>query len=326
MRSRFAVKCLQGRNCCRVFVTFLRYWFYCMQQRDQTCNRRRSHRIPFFRSPMPKWGQLRATSSDQSRKSAANQKSANYISTTSTLTCRPNFWSDALDRLGITIDLSREEGACIPAHGPVVAVANHPYGVIDGLVLCSLMSQVRSDYKIITHRVLRQAPAIRDMILPIDFDETEAALATNLETRIAATQHLKNDGAVIIFPAGSISLAPKLVGDAYDIEWKSFAAKLATHRNTVTVPFLFDGRNSVLFQAARRLSQTLGYSLMFREICKLMGTTVSLTMRKPVKSEELSEIGNRKEVARYLRTSPMISHGTSTSGRSSTRPTPCMNA
>ena len=212
-----------------------------------------------------------------------------------------NFWSDALDRLGITIDLSREDGAFIPANGPVVAVANHPYGVIDGLVLCSLMSQVRSDYKIITHRVLRQAPATRDMILPIDFDETESALATNLETRIAATQHLKNDGAVIIFPAGSISLAPKLVGDAYDIEWKSFAAKLATHRNTVTVPFLFDGRNSVLFQAARRLSQTLGYSLMFREICKLMGTTVSLTMRKPVNSEELRKIGNRKEVARYLR-------------------------
>ncbi|MCH1551147.1 MAG: hypothetical protein L7T19_08305, partial [Pseudomonadales bacterium] len=107
-----------------------------------------------------------------------------------------NFWSDALDRLGITIDLSREDGAFIPANGPVVAVANHPYGVIDGLVLCSLMSQVRPDYKIITHRVLRQAPATRDMILPIDFDETEAALATNLETRIAATQHLKNDGAV----------------------------------------------------------------------------------------------------------------------------------
>ena len=212
-----------------------------------------------------------------------------------------DFWSDALDRLGITIDLSKEDGAFIPTHGRVVAVANHPFGVIDGLVLCSLMSQVRSDYKIITHRVLRQAPATKDMILPIDFDETKMALATNLETRIAATQHLKNGGAVIIFPAGSISLAPKLVGDAYDIEWKSFAAKLATHRHTVTVPFLFDGRNSVLFQVARRLSQTLGYSLMFREICKLMGTTVSLTMRKPVNSKVLREIGNRKEVARYLR-------------------------
>lgn len=212
-----------------------------------------------------------------------------------------NFWTDALDRLGISIDLSRENGAFIPATGPVVAVANHPYGVIDGLVLCSLMSQVRPDYKIITHRVLCQAPATKNMILPIDFDESEKALATNLETRIAATQHLGGGGAVIIFPAGTISLAPKLVGNAYDIEWKTFAAKLATYKDTITVPFLFDGRNSVLFQAARRLSQTLGYSLMFREICKLMGTRVPLTMRKPIHSDYLREIGNRKEVARYLR-------------------------
>ena len=212
-----------------------------------------------------------------------------------------NFWFDALNRLDITVDLSREDGAYIPKTGPMVAVANHPYGVIDGLVLCSLVSAVRDDYKIITHRVLRQAPATMDKILPVDFDETEAALETNLQTRIAATQHLKNDGAVIIFPAGSISLAPKVVGDAFDIEWKTFAAKLATHQDTVTVPFLFDGRNSVLFQAVRRTSQTLGYSLMFREICNLMGTTVSLTMRKPLLSVDLRKIGNRKDVAKHLR-------------------------
>jgi len=212
-----------------------------------------------------------------------------------------NFWSDALDRLGISVDLEVEPGAFIPQTGPVVVVANHPYGVIDGLVLCALVSKVRSDYKIITHRVLRQAPATMDKILPIDFDETEAALATNLETRNAASAHLKQGGLVIIFPAGSISLAPKLIGNAFDIEWKSFAAKLATQDGAATVPFLFDGRNSVLFQAARRLSQTLGYSLMFREICKLMGTTVHLTMRRPLHSASLRQLGTRKDIARYLR-------------------------
>ena len=211
------------------------------------------------------------------------------------------FWRDAVDRLGIKIDLTTTNGAHIPKTGPVVVVANHPYGVIDGLVLCALVSQVRSDYKIITHRVLQQAPATKDKILPIDFDESEAALATNLQTRNEATAHIKQGGLVIIFPAGTISLAPKLIGDAYDIEWKTFAAKLATQKDTVTVPFLFDGRNSVLFQAARRLSQTLGYSLMFREICNLMGTTVQLTMRPPVSSDALRRIGNRRDIATYLR-------------------------
>ena len=81
-----------------------------------------------------------------------------------------NFWSDALDRLNISVDLERDFGAAIPRSGPTLVVANHPYSVIDGLVLCALTAKVRSDYKIITHRVLRQAPATMDKILPIDFD------------------------------------------------------------------------------------------------------------------------------------------------------------
>ena len=212
-----------------------------------------------------------------------------------------SFWADALDKLSIKIDLQRDAGAMIPRTGPTLVVANHPYGVIDGLVLCALMAEVRSDYKIITHRVLKQAPATMDKILPIDFDETEAALATNIETRQQAAEYLKRGGAVIIFPAGAISLAPNLVGDAYDKEWKTFAAKLATQPDTVTVPFLFDGQNSLLFQAARKISLTLAYSLMFREICKLMGTTVSLTMRPPVHATDLKELGNRKAITQCLR-------------------------
>ena len=212
-----------------------------------------------------------------------------------------SFWADALKRLNIDIDLRREVGAMVPQSGPTLVVANHPYGVIDGLVLCALVAEVRSDYKIITHRVLRQAPATMDKILPIDFDETEAALATNIETRQQAAEYLRDGGAVIIFPAGAISLAPMLIGDAYDNEWKTFAAKLAVQPDTVTVPFLFDGQNSLLFQAARKVSLTLAYSLMFREICKLMGSTVSLTMRRPIHAGELKEFGNRKAVTQHLR-------------------------
>ena len=62
-----------------------------------------------------------------------------------------NFWSDALERLNISIDLTRSNidgiPASIPATGRVLAIANHPYGVIDGLALCALMADVRQDYK-----------------------------------------------------------------------------------------------------------------------------------------------------------------------------------
>ena len=211
------------------------------------------------------------------------------------------FWTDALKRLNISYDARREPSAEIPKTGPVLVIANHPFGVIDGLVLCAMMSEIRQDYKIITHQVLRQAPAVMDKILPIDFAETETALATNLETRREAHKHLKNDGAVIIFPAGGISLAPNLIGPAFDSEWKTFAAKLAQTKDTTIVPFFFDGRNSVVYQAARRVSVTLGYSLMFREICKQMNRQVKVTVRTPINSKELDAFSNRNDITDFLR-------------------------
>ena len=214
---------------------------------------------------------------------------------------RELFWTDALKRLNISYDARREPGAEIPKTGPVLVIANHPFGVIDGLVLCAMMSEIRQDYKIITHQVLRQAPAVMDKILPIDFAETETALATNLETRREAHKHLKNDGAVIIFPAGGISLAPNVIGPAFDSEWKTFAAKLAQTKDTTIVPFFFDGRNSVVYQAARRVSVTLGYSLMFREICKQMNRQVKLTVRTPINSKELDAFSNRNDITDFLR-------------------------
>ena len=215
------------------------------------------------------------------------------------------FWSDALDRLRIKLDVRQDSSngvlASIPSTGRVVAIANHPYGVIDGIALCSIMAEARQDYKIITHRVLRQAPAVMDKILPIDFDETEAALKTNLESRRQALKHLKHGGAIIIFPAGAISLSPNIVGAASDEPWKSFVAKLAMQPDTTTVPFYFEGRNSVLFQIARKISLTLGYSLMFREICRRMGTNLVVSMRPAIHSSELAEMANRNVVTQFLR-------------------------
>lgn len=216
---------------------------------------------------------------------------------------RPNemFWTDALDRLKIQYQVNNPDAFSIPKTGRVLVIANHPFGVIDGLVLCSMISKVRQDYRIITHQVLRQAPAVMDKILPIDFAETQTALETNLKTRTEALQFLKSDGVVIIFPAGGISLAPKFIGPAFDSEWKTFAAKLAQQKDTTILPFFFNGRNSVIYQMARRMSVTLGYSLMFREICKQMNGMVNVTMRSPITQAELQDFKTRQEVIDFMR-------------------------
>ena len=117
-----------------------------------------------------------------------------------------------------------------------------------------------------------------------------------MNKRISAKQ-----GRIIIFPAGAISLSPNIVGAASDEPWKSFVAKLAMQPDTTTVPFYFEGRNSALFQIARKISLTLGYSLMFREICKRMGTELVVSMRPAIHSSELAEMANRNVVTQFLR-------------------------
>lgn len=216
---------------------------------------------------------------------------------------RPNalFWQDAVKRLNLTVDLKMDPGAFIPKTGRLLVVANHPFGVIDGLILCSELSKVRSDYKIITHQVLRQAPAVMHQILPIDFEETEAALKTNMQTRKQAMQQIKDGGALVLFPAGSISLAPNLIGTAEDLEWKTFSARLASIEDTTILPVFFNGQNSLSYMIARNISMTLGYSLMFREICQKIGTTIDVTIRKPITSDELKHFDNRNDIAKHLR-------------------------
>ena len=109
------------------------------------------------------------------------------------------FWRDALDRLKINLDLQKDSSNEIPSTGRLLVIANHPFGVIDGVALCAMVSEVRSDYKIITHRVLRQAPAVVDNILPIDFDEDEKALANNLQVRKTRLTILKMMALLLFF-------------------------------------------------------------------------------------------------------------------------------
>src|SRR5262249_61590333 len=90
----------------------------------------------------------------------------------------------------------------IPAEGPLMVIANHPFGVVDGIILCWLVGRARADYKIMTHAILRQAPEVRDRIIPVDFTGTEEAQSRNLAARADAEAVRRQGGAVIAFPSG----------------------------------------------------------------------------------------------------------------------------
>jgi len=193
-----------------------------------------------------------------------------------------DFWAVMRDRYRMRLDMAEGSPARIPAEGPVVVVANHPFGILDGLAMGCLLSMRRSDFRIVAHSVFRRAPEVDRHLLPIDFGGTRAAHALNLSTRRAALAHLAEGGAIGIFPGGAVSTATTPFGQPVDPRWKTFTAKLALHPGVQVVPLHFEGQNSRLFQAATHVSQTLRVALLIREFRAAIARPVRLSIGEAI--------------------------------------------
>ena len=216
-----------------------------------------------------------------------------------------DFWHDAIKKLKLNLIPHFHSETRIPKNGRLIVVANHAFGVVDGVSMCSLISKVRQDYKIITHKVLRQAEAVKDKIIPIDFSGTREAALNNIEARKIAEESLNNEGLVVIFPSGQISTKPKLGKNikANDGDWKQFTSKLAIRTFSPILPIFFEGENSQLFHVANKIGQTFRYSLMMYELKRKIGDTIHLHIGKVIDNNKLKEIGDLKEITKFIRKS-----------------------
>ena len=214
-----------------------------------------------------------------------------------------DFWRVMTERFGLRLDVVSGALGEIPASGPLVVVANHPFGILDGLVLGHILSGTRrGDFRIMAHQVFRRAPELERVILPIDFAGTRSAIEANLASRTAAIRYLQQGGAVGIFPGGTVSTAPGPFGRPMDPVWRSFTARMIRKSGATVVPIWFDGANSRLFQISSHLNTTLRMSLLIREFRRRIDSPVRLAIGAPISPEEIAAgSGDGHEVMDFLR-------------------------
>ena len=210
-------------------------------------------------------------------------------------------WGAALQKLDIRMDFDAAQLAKIPKEGPVVFIANHPFGVADGLILGHLVSSVRERFAILVNEVICKEEQLDDFLLPIDFRETKEAMQTNLRSRQETMARLQRGEALAIFPAGGVATSPKVFGAAQDLEWKRFTAKVIQQTQATVVPIYVHGQNSRLFQMASHISMPLRLSLLLNEIRNKMGKTIRITIGDPITYETLSAATDRQNMLAYLR-------------------------
>jgi len=183
---------------------------------------------------------------------------------------------------------------------PIVIIANHPFGIGDGIAVCAMAEQLGRPFRVIINNDLLKVPEMRPYSLPINFEESREAIQMNLDTRREAVRLLKEGVTVIVFPAGGVATAKKGFGKAEDLPWKLFPAKMIKDAGASVIPIYFEGQNGRLFHLASRISVTMRLSLLIREFRRLAGKTIVARVGEVIPAETLARIRDRKELTEYL--------------------------
>ncbi len=212
------------------------------------------------------------------------------------------FWPKAIRHMGIRIDTPPEEIARIPKTGALVVVANHPHGLVDGMILAEMVNRVRSDFKILTRSLLTGIPEVEEFMIPVPFPHEENSRELGLQMRNETMAHLKAGGAIILFPAGKVAMSEGWWGPAVEAEWNVFTHKIVRSSGATILPVHFTGQNSRAFQIANHLGDTLRQGLLLYEIKRALFRPQRPFIGQPIPASELKKWeGNPRGFLAWLR-------------------------
>ncbi len=197
-----------------------------------------------------------------------------------------DLFSTMLRMVGIEL---RIEGVWPPARlpdTPLVMVANHPFGIADGIAILALAERLGRPFRVMIHKDLMRISEMAPHALPIDFSETREAISANLVVRNEALRLLKEGVTIVVFPAGGVATATRIVGKASDLEWKMFPARLVRDARASVVPLHFAGQNSRWFHLASRFSMTLRTALLIPEFTKRAGCPMDVRIGPVIHADE----------------------------------------
>ena len=220
----------------------------------------------------------------------------------------PDFARDILQDQGITYDVPEGELDRIPADGGFITISNHHFGSLDGLILCDTVGRRREDYKILTTFMLSLIPNLSPNFLPVN-NLGGKNDARSINSIRMALQHIKDGGALGLFPAGEVATyqkegkrtavsAQKVIEDK---PWAPNMIRLIQKCGLPVVPIYFDGTNSRNFHFLGKIHPRLRTVRLVHELFNKRGTHIKVRIGQPVTPEEMAKFASTEELGAYLR-------------------------
>lgn len=212
-----------------------------------------------------------------------------------------HFSTKVLVALGVEVETLAKQVARIPKTGPVVVVANHPFGGIEGLILCSLLREVRPDAKLLANNLLSMIPDLRDSFFFVDAFEGHGAVGRNIGPTRDAIRWVKDGHLLGAFPAGEVSHLKLRKRAVVDPQWNPTTAKIIQRTGAKVVPIFFDGQNSRLFQVAGLIHPRLRTVMLPTEMLRKRNAKVTLRIGSPISPDRLARFDDPSNLNDYLR-------------------------
>ena len=219
------------------------------------------------------------------------------------------FVNAGLAEFSVELLYSREEQARIPDQGGFIVVANHPFGMLEGLLLGKLLLERRPDVRILTNHLLAQVPELHDLCIFVDPWSRPSSRARNAAALKQALRHLRQGGLLAVFPAGEV--AHRTFGDRgelHDAPWQASIGQLIQRSGAPVLPIHFCGENSLAFQLAGMVHPSLRTALLPRELLNKQGKRVEVRIGQPVQTRKLRDMSAVAFTAYLQERSEILQH------------------
>ncbi|MCG3668743.1 GNAT family N-acyltransferase [Aliarcobacter butzleri] len=200
-----------------------------------------------------------------------------------------DFVDAVLDYFDFDYTVSSNDLQNIPSTGKVIIIANHPLGGLDALCLLKLVGQIRKDVKILANDFLVGFEALHSLMIPLDnFKDRQSK-----ESIKKIYEALKNEEAIIIFPAGEVSRAtPKGVKDP---AWNKGFLNFAKNSNSAILPIFLDAKNSKTFYTISLINKTFSTLLLSNEMFNKKSKNINIKIGQIIPSENITPKGLNKD-------------------------------